>query len=168
MELFTKVEELESAIESIARRGKKLDSDIHQALCSAVWHRLENNDNTLIGRVIDAMPRGSRANAAIKWAEAFGGVTYNGKDNQKRIKFKNSDVNTSLEDAIATPFWELKNVNEGEEYSHDLELKAVLAILERRMKKAVEAGDELLSKRLEQAKEVLSAPEQDEQQQEAA
>jgi len=144
MEIIQVRADLVKLIGSIAIRGKRLDGDIHRALCSAVWHRSEHVDNTLIAQVVNAMPKGSRANAAIKWAEEFGGVTYSGRDKQKQVKFKNSDNPVKLDEGIQTPFWDMKAA-EGEEYDSVKDLEQVIKILERRAKKAEENGETTVS-----------------------
>lgn len=146
MELMKDRKVLVKAIASIKARGKKLDKDIHAALCSAVWHRQEHGDNTLISETINAMPKGSRSNAAIAWAVEFGAVEYNGKDKQtKGIKLKNSDAPIRLDDAILTPFWEMKGQKEGEDFNPEKDLKAVIGILTRHAEKAEEAGEQLVA-----------------------
>ena len=145
MELIKDRKALVKSIASIKARGKRLDKDIHTALCSAVWHRQEHGDNTLIAEVINAMPKGSRANAAIQWAVTFGGVDYNGKDKNKGVKFKNNEADILLDDAILTPFWEMKGQKEGEDFNPEKDLKAVIGILTRHAEKAEEAGEQLVA-----------------------
>ena len=67
---------IKSAIDSIARRGKKLDRDIQVAALSAMQHHVEHGDVTLINRLVEAMPKGSRVNALRAFIETFGAVRY--------------------------------------------------------------------------------------------
>lgn len=67
---------IKSAIDSIARRGKKLDRDIQVAALSAMQHHVEHGDVTLINRLVGAMPKGSRVNALRAFIETFGAARY--------------------------------------------------------------------------------------------
>lgn len=145
MKLIETREGIVKLIKSIATRGKRLDQDIHLALCSAVNHRTQHGDNTLMSDVINAMPKGSRANAAILWCITFGGVDYAGRDKAKRVKFKNNGQEVNLNDGIASPFWEQKGAKEGVEFDPEKDIKAVIGILTRHAEKAEEAGQTLVA-----------------------
>lgn len=74
MKLHTSVKEINTAIESIARRGKILDHDIHRAGVSCIKHAAEHGDTTLLDKLVLAMPQGSRKHAFMEWALAYGNV----------------------------------------------------------------------------------------------
>lgn len=74
MKLHTSVKEINTAIESIARRGKILDHDIHRAGVSCLKHAAEHGDTTLLDKLVLAMPQGSRKHAFMEWALAYGNV----------------------------------------------------------------------------------------------
>lgn len=65
-----------TAIDSIQRRGKKLDHDIQVAALSAMQHHAQCGDVSLINRLVEAMPKGSRVNALRAFIETFGAVRY--------------------------------------------------------------------------------------------
>lgn len=67
---------ISKAIDSISTRGKKLDRDIQVAALSAMQHHVEHGDVTLINRLVDAMPKGSRVNALRAFIETFGAVRF--------------------------------------------------------------------------------------------
>lgn len=82
-------------IDSIQRAGKKLDNDIQTALqCSAI-HAHEHGDISLIERLLAALPKGVRSNAAKEWLAQYAPVAfvekglqfsrpYDSKDNEAR------------------------------------------------------------------------------------
>lgn len=74
MKLLTTTVEINKAIESIAKRGQKLDADIHVAGVSVLKHVAEHGDTTLLDKLVLAMPKGSRKSAFCEWALAFGNV----------------------------------------------------------------------------------------------
>ena len=67
---------IKAAIDSIERRGKKYDRDVQIAALSAMQHHIEHGDVTLINRLVDAMPKGSRVNALRAFIETFGAVRF--------------------------------------------------------------------------------------------
>lgn len=67
---------INKAIDSIASRGKKLDRDIQQAAISAMAHHSEHGDVTLVNRLVDNMPKGSRVNALRDYIQHFGACGY--------------------------------------------------------------------------------------------
>jgi hypothetical protein len=68
---------ISKAINSINTRGRKLDNDIQLAGMSVINHVELHGDITLVNRLVDAMPNGSRVNALRSWISAFGKVIYN-------------------------------------------------------------------------------------------
>ena len=67
---------IKAAIDSIERRGKKYDHDVQIAALSAMQHHAEHGDVTLVNRLVDAMPKGSRVNALREFIETFGAVRF--------------------------------------------------------------------------------------------
>ena len=75
IKLIEKAADVTKAIESIARRAKKLDTDIHVTAVSCLHHADKHGDVTLMQNLIKAMGRSQRKNALIGWACAFGKFT---------------------------------------------------------------------------------------------
>lgn len=96
---------IKSAIDSIARRGKKLDRDIQVAVLSAMQHHVEHGDVTLINRLVDAMPNGSRVNALRAFIETFGAVRYD-TESKKFVHVKGATF--KLDDAMKIMWSEFK------------------------------------------------------------
>lgn len=74
--LISGAAKIKAAIDSIERRGKKYDRDVQVAALSAMQHHVEHGDVTLINRLVDAMPKGSRVNALRAFIETFGACRY--------------------------------------------------------------------------------------------
>lgn len=146
MKLFTDVAAIDKAIKSIATRGKKLQSDMHQVACSVLDHYGHNEDSRVVLRLIDAMPEMSRKNALCQWFEAFTCIKFERvkDDNGKMTLAASKDARKKhrLGEAMDTPFWKMKG-NEGEVYQ-PLDLPARINILikaiERDAVKAKDAG----------------------------
>ena len=60
-----------SAITSIAKRGAKLDADIHACAVQCLLHFETHGDATLATRLYKAMPRSGRAEALKVWFGTF-------------------------------------------------------------------------------------------------
>ena len=105
MKLLKGTDAIQKAITSILIRGKKLDRDIHVAGVSCLQHIEEHGDVTLLNRLVEAMPKGSRVNALREWAECYGKVKFN---NETRCFDHCKKSSTLLEDAIETSWVEFK------------------------------------------------------------
>jgi hypothetical protein len=96
---------IKAAIDSIARRGKKLDRDIQVAALSAMQHHVEHGDVTLINRLVDSMPKGSRVNALRAFIETFGAVRY---DTESKNFLHIKGATFRLDDAMQIMWSEFK------------------------------------------------------------
>ncbi len=102
--------DITKAIESIQRRGEKLDADIQHAGLSILSHIDQHGDVTLLCRLFTAMPKGSRRNALAEWAFAFGKVKPNlDSTSSKELPFLlDKEGSTDLEAAAAKPWYTFK------------------------------------------------------------
>lgn len=109
MKLHTTIEAINKSIESIARRGKQLDRDIHVSGVSILAHIDQHSDATVLDRLVQAMPQGARKGALCEWACAFGKVRMLDRSNDRDkaaieqgrlFKFDKTKV-TNIEQAIA-------------------------------------------------------------------
>ena len=143
MKIITEVAKLNAAIDTLAK--SKIDETIQRLLVSAFWHRMGSGDNTLITRVLNAMPRGSRVSAAQKYVEAFFFVELvkekgmYGATNTR--KFKDTVDDEALEAAMAVNWWEFKPAKQEEEYSREAQIEKLQKAIEKAMKAAKAAGD---------------------------
>lgn len=103
------------AIASIKTRGAKLDSDIQLTGLSILAHIQKHREVSLFGQLYAAMPQGSRKNALLKWALAFGAITVNmDKKTSKDTPFlfnkerADSEAGTDLAGATAKPWFLFK------------------------------------------------------------
>jgi len=71
---------IDKAIASIASRGKRLDRDIWVAAVSAMAHHAKHGDVTLVNRLVENMPKGSRVNALRDFILAHGKVAWSEQD----------------------------------------------------------------------------------------
>lgn len=113
MQLIVESKPLAKLVMSIAERGVKLDSDIHLAACSVLAHTAAHRNKTLIGNLVDALPKSARRKALIDWFEAFGpykigyinaAVVMPKADTPEWIAYTDDFENT-IEKACLTPFW---------------------------------------------------------------
>ena len=107
------------AIDSIATRGKRLDRDIQVAALSAMQHHVEHGDTTLINRLVESMPKGSRVNALRTYIETFGAVIYD----QENKRFAHSKSKTfRLDDAMQVLWTEFKPETEYQSITDPMQL----------------------------------------------
>jgi hypothetical protein len=104
VKIITDSKTLSATITKIATAGRKLDTAIHQAAVSCLWHAREHGDVTLYNRLTDAMPKGSRVKALHVWAAAFAPISV-GQKGAALAKGWQADQ-FKLDEAEATPFWE--------------------------------------------------------------
>lgn len=160
MKLHNTAAAIDTAIKSIALRGKRLDHDIHVTGTSCIQHIELHGDVTLLNRLVLALPKGARKTAFVEWALAFGKVQVLDKGNAKDadaiargdiFKFDKTKT-TKLEDAIAKAWYEFKP--EGDILDH-FDVNAVVAQLMRKYSKAQKDG--LKIEGIEDAKAQLRA-----------
>ena len=102
-------------IASIGKRGKTLDTDIHVAACSSLFHAVidcgngeGSGDPRHLALLMNAMPQGSRVQALAKWARDHAPVTVEfdkAKGWSAKCKAGWKDLEQSVEAACETPFW---------------------------------------------------------------
>lgn len=139
MKLLTSAAVINKAIDSIQRRGKKLDDDIQLAGLSCLNHIEQHGDDTLLNRLWGAMPRGSRRNALIEWALKYGKVKLNedkGTAKERPVVY-NREGGTDLDGAIEQPWYECKPEKPALE---EFDFEAAYNALIRKAMKASEKG----------------------------
>ena len=73
MELLNAVA-MDKAITSIKTRGANLDQSIWECGVSCLNHASEHGDTTLLDKLVNALPKGSRRVAFVEWVLAHGQV----------------------------------------------------------------------------------------------
>ena len=116
---------INKAIDSIAKRGKTLDTDLHNAALSCLEHAIKHGDITLAERLVGAMPQQARKNAMRDWFINYGPFAYNAKNKKFTFKAKEGEV-YNVAEAAQTPFWEFKPEPEYVPFNVD---KAILALV---------------------------------------
>lgn len=156
MTLMTKAQILGN-IKTIATRGNKLDQLIQNVAVSIVAHVGDHREASLVCKLYNAMPKGSRRLALAHWFVKYGAV----KVNPSKVKGE-SEAIPFLFDATATTFVEEAGKNfwfDGkkektlrEEFDVDLALANFGKVLERAIKAGkLEAGDVRVRDTLSQA-----------------
>lgn len=109
VKLLTSTADMDKAIASIKNRGAKLDADIQLVGLSALAHLDKCGDLGPLTRLYFAMPKGSRTNALMDWAQTFGKVTVNtGADRKEKPFCFNKQAVTNMDGAIEKPWYECK------------------------------------------------------------
>lgn len=135
--LLVGTDAINAAIKSIANRGKLLDRDIQIAALSAMQHHVEHGDVTLINRLIENMPKGSRVNALRQYIEWFGAVAYDA-DTKKfvHVKGKTFDINAASE-----KMWTVFKHNDGDYVGIENPIALLQALTKKFEKDIAELGD---------------------------
>lgn len=98
---------ISKAVESIAKRGAKLDADIQLTGVSILAHIDEHHNVTLLNDLYHSLPKGARKNAMAEWAVANGKVSINEGPNRKDMPFLYAkDKKTDLALAWEKPWYE--------------------------------------------------------------
>jgi len=131
MELIKDVKKLGTAIKSIAKRGAKLDSDIHIAACSCLHHAFNHGDVTLMTKLVDAMPKSGRRKALIHWVGEHSLLGY--VEGEQQFRMTNAKTKKwKLKQAEETPFWEFTT----EKAPSDLTIEALVKMVVSKVQKA--------------------------------
>lgn len=138
------------AIASIAKRGAKLDADIQTVGLNILNHVAEHREVSLVLKLYNAMPKGSRRNALADWFQRFGQVTVNtDKASAKERPFLFAkDKTTDVQGAIATAWYECKPEKElADEFNFAAQLAALLKRAESAREHGVKiVGGDILAK----------------------
>lgn len=116
MKLITVTAEINKAIESIAKRGQKLDNDIQLVGVSVLEHIALHGDTTLLDKLVSAMPKGARKGAFCEWAVHHGQVRMLDRNDQAdalaieqgRLFKKDKSKEWNVEDAFTSKWWDFK------------------------------------------------------------
>ena len=156
--------EINKAIESVGRRGAKLDGDIQLAALSILAHVEEHGDTTLADRLFSAMPKGARRVMLADWFVAFGKMrTLDKSDAEDKARIENGAHfafdkvrSTDMEGASEKQWHEMRKAQEASE-AFDAQ-KAVQGVLSR-LNAAAKAGKDVQGKAeaIEAARALLAA-----------
>lgn len=100
--------EINKAITSIGNRASKLDSDVHRAAVSVVFHSAKHNDPDVAKRLVNAMGKTMRKQALIGWLVNYGAFTLDeaGELVYNKTRAEQAMSEGNIHAAIAEPFWE--------------------------------------------------------------
>jgi hypothetical protein len=141
MELITDKAKLVKLIAGIAGTSKKLDTTIHVCLISLLKHAHDHGDVTLVNRLFDALPKGSRLKVYFTWVEQFSPIkvsrikaTYG---HCKVPKGWTADQFDILGAMAITP-WDLADPNKGDAAAWDFE--TLVGFVAKKAAKSLAAG----------------------------
>lgn len=133
------------AIASIKSRGAKLDNDIQLTGLSILAHIQKHREVSLFGQLYDAMPKGARKVALLKWATAFGAISVNmDKATSKTTPFlfnkerADSEKGTDLQGATDKPWFLFKpEPTPREAFNLEATIKTLQDLLAKQLKAGV-------------------------------
>ncbi len=129
--VHTDPSKIDALIESIAKRGAKLDHDIQEAGLSALQALKDHGNIGYVNKLFLAMPKGSRKAALTSWFLAHGQIVANtdADKKDKPFKYTKDKESTNVEAAMADPWFKHKPDQNPDEV-FDL-MKAVEQVIKR-------------------------------------
>ena len=110
MKLFENEAQITKGIALSRKAGQSWQLGVHRLLCSVVSLQEKYKDHNtcvrLVNEIIEAMPEGSRKNAAKDWVHVYTGYYWN-KEAKAFVFQKVAGFTLDLKAAIAEPFWQL-------------------------------------------------------------
>ena len=150
MQIITGHKAISQAIAGFKHKARSIQADMHFLAVSTANHTLTTGDSTLMVRLLEAMPKSTRANKLLFWMEKTTGYKYiavddNGKKLDKPVfkKEQNWDdvqKELSLQEGIATPFWKMKQKVD-EDVSPQQAMQKIEQIIIAQLAKAMESGN---------------------------
>lgn len=126
-------------IKTIGTRGANLDSLIQATAVGILHHMQEHREASLVCKLYNAMPKGSRRLALAHWFHAFGSVTVNKGKDSAQIPFKfNTEGHIKITEGEAKAWFDCKKERELKDEAFDLDAK--LYAFQSILRKAQEAG----------------------------
>lgn len=137
IKLLTGAQAITTAINSIAKRGKLFERDLHTVAVSTLQHAMQHGDITLANKLIGALGKSQRVNALRDWYINFGPFSYDATT--KAMTYVKGSNLTDIKPAMAMPFWEFKQ----EAAYVPFDLQAAILTLVKRADKAIQHGDKV-------------------------
>lgn len=140
MQVITDKASLIKLIESITKRGKALDRDIHLAGVSALAHLEAHGDIGMVNRLFLGMPKGSRKAAMTSWLLKYGRLLANTQESKVTSPFVYAKEKANdIEGSIADPWYDHSPDKKPDEV-FDVQA-AVMAILKKAKGKELAHGN---------------------------
>lgn len=126
-------------IKTIGTRGHNLDKLIQATAVGILHHMVENREASLVCKLYNAMPNGSRKLALAHWFHAFGSVIVNKGKDSKEIPFKfNVEGTIKIAEGEAKAWYDCKKERDLKDEAFDLD--AALYNFQAMLRKAQEKG----------------------------
>lgn len=107
--LIVGTDALTKSIESIIRRGNKLQDEVQVLGLSLLAHINEHSNVTLLNKLVLEFPKGLRRNALVEWALANGKVKLNEGEDKKTLPLLFDKTKaTNLDKANDKPWFDFK------------------------------------------------------------
>lgn len=131
--------EINSRIKSLSRRGKTFDNDIREVAEAALEHASIHGNHVPLSDLVNAMPKSGRTLALIKWISDHSPLNWN-KEKSQFNKPRNASLDKyKVEAAKAVPFWEYTVEKE----PGAVDINKIIAGLFARAEKAKDEGREV-------------------------
>lgn len=148
--------QIDTNIKWIGRTGKKLDAIIHATACAIIVHAQQHGDCSRAKTLLDAMPKSGRAKALLAWFETMSPIRFNGDGEVGLLADKEKRV-WMVDEAKATPFWELNPEKDVVVFDLDKALAALLKKANDQEQKGVFVPDAATKARLAQVRSLVKA-----------
>lgn len=132
------LKQIDKNITWVRTTGSKMDDVIHATAVAILVHGQEHGDVSRAGKLLAAMPKSGRAKALKAWFETMSpirfkddGTSYLGGKPEARVWL--------IEEAQATPFWDLNPEKDIKAFDFEAMMNSLL----KRYEKAVEEGKEI-------------------------
>jgi hypothetical protein len=133
-------QEIVAKIAGIKRSGKSLQANIVLVELAAMEHAKAHGDNTLLTRLVQALPQGVRVKALIQHIVDHTPYRFDDKTNTF-VKPKKTNKQFMIKEAEAVPFYEYTKETVSA-FDIDKAIQSALS-LQSRYEKAVEKGQEI-------------------------
>ena len=101
------VVDLDKLLATVTTRSLSLDSLIHKAGLSAIYHTQQTKDSGYVKQLIAAVPNGPRRKALVAWFEAFmpiKPILFDGDKISVKLVKNRKDEDWQLDDAATSPW----------------------------------------------------------------
>lgn len=146
--------QIDTNIRWVGKTGVKLDAIIHATACAIIVHAKEHGDCSRAKTLLDAMPKSGRAKALLAWFETMSPIRFNGDGEVGLLADKDKRV-WMVDEAKATPFWELNPEKDVVVFDLDKALASLLKKAHDQEQKGVFQPDPATKARLAQVRSLV-------------
>lgn len=141
-------------IKTIKTAGAKLDALVHTTAMIIVQRAHDHGDASLVLPLLNAMPKGGRPKALKAWFETFTPIRVNGDGTEAGLLKADKRV-WLIEEAQATPYWDLNPEKDVQVFDLDKALTAILNRAAKQRKDGILPADPVLDARLASVRKLV-------------